>query len=111
MIRCADLQVLLSDYADGIADARTRRIVERHVQLCHDCRRRVEADYQLAQQIRRLSLMPPGVSSRVARLRRRLDATTERDWRRLEDYPFYVSAIIATSLVVVALLTIFYLGM
>ena len=111
MIRCVELQVLLSDYADGIADARARRIVERHVQLCEDCRRRVQADYLLAQQLRRLSLMPPGVSSRVARLRRRLDASTARDWRRLEDYPFYVSAVIATGLVVLALLAIFYLGM
>ena len=111
MIRCSAMQVLLSDYADGIADPRTRRIVERHVQLCDICRERVQADYQMAQQLRRLSLMPAGISSRMARLRRRLEASRQRDWRRLEDYPFYVSAVLATTLVVLALLTIFYLGM
>lgn len=111
MIRCSDMQVLISDYADGLADARTRRIVERHVQLCGYCRARVQADHQLAQQLRRLSLLPAGVSSRVARYRRRLEASPQRDWWRLEEYPFYVSAIIATSLVVLALLSIFYLGM
>ncbi len=111
MIRCVDMEVLLSDYADGSDDARTRRIVERHVQLCARCRGRVQAHHQLAQQLRRLSLLPIGVSSRVGRFRRRLEAHMQRDRRRLEDYPFYVSAFIATSLVVLALLLVFYLGL
>jgi anti-sigma factor RsiW len=111
MIRCSDMEVLLSDYADGIADARTRRIVERHVQLCARCRQRVQVDHQFAQQLRRLSLLPPGVSSRVTRFRRRLEAHAQRDRRRLEDYPFFVSAFIATALVVLTLLTLFYFGL
>lgn len=111
MIRCHHMEVLLSDYADGIADARTRRIVERHVQLCERCRRRVKADADLAQQLRRLSLLPPGVASRVARFRRRLESHAQRDWRRLEHYPFYVSAVIATILVVISLLLMFYVGL
>lgn len=111
MIRCSDMEVLLSDYADGIADARTRRIVERHVQLCERCHRRLQADAQLAQQLRRLSLLPPGVASRVTRFRRRLENHVQRDWRRLEQYPFYVSALIATLLVVVSLLLMFYVGL
>ncbi len=110
MIRCADMEVLLSDYADGTDDARTRRIVERHVQLCVRCRQRVQEDYQLARQLRRLSLLPVGVSSRVTRFRRRLEARVQPDRRGLEHFPFYVSAFIATTLVLLALLAIFYLG-
>ncbi|MDP9310961.1 MAG: zf-HC2 domain-containing protein [Chloroflexota bacterium] len=111
MIRCSDMDVLLSDYADGIADARTRRIVERHVQLCHRCRQRVQQDAELAQQLRRLSLLPAGVASRVGRFRRRLEKETEREWWRLEQYPFYVSALIATLLVVISLLVLLYVGL
>ena len=110
MLSCVDLEVLLSDYADGIADARTRRIVERHVQLCERCRERVQSAYQVAQQLRRLSLLPPGMSNRAARFRRRLEARATREQRRLEHYPFYVSAVLVAVLVVLALLTILYLG-
>lgn len=111
MISCADMEVLLSDYADGTADARTRRIVEQHVQLCERCRRRVQRAHQLAQQLRRLPLLPAGVSSRIARFRRRLDARAQHNFRRLEHYPFYVSVLLAVLLIVIALLTIFYLGL
>lgn len=111
MIRCVDMELLLSEYADGTADPRIRRIVEQHVQLCERCRRRLQIAYQLRQQLRRLPLLPAGVSSRVARFRRRLDEHAQHDRRRLEQYPFYVSALLATVLVVVSLLLIFYLGM
>ena len=109
MLRCADLEVLLSDYADGVADARTRRIVEQHVQLCQRCRHRLGRARQVAQQLQRLPLLPPGLSSRVGRFRRRLEqhASTPAPWR-LERYPFYVAALLAALLIVLALGAIFY---
>lgn len=109
MISCANLEVLLSDYADGVADARTRRIVEQHVQLCDRCRQRLIRTRRLAQQLQRLSLLPPGISSRVGRFRRRLEArSVPRQRWRLEHYPFYVSALLAALLIMLALFTIFY---
>lgn len=110
MISCTDMELLLSDYADGIADARTRRIVEQHVQLCARCRRRLVAAQQIAQQLRRLPLMPTGLSSRVARQRRHVEQALMQERRGLEQYPFYVSAILAAILVTLALLAIFYFG-
>ncbi len=110
MLDCTDLEPLLSDYADGIADERTRRIVERHVQLCSRCRQRVQAAYQVAQQLRRLPLLPAGMSSRVARFRQRLEARSMRDPRRLEHYPFIVSALLASLVLLITLLTLFYIG-
>jgi anti-sigma factor RsiW len=107
---CTELELLLSDYADGIADERTRRIVERHVQLCSRCRQRVQAAYQVAQQLRRLPLLPAGVSSRVGRFRQRLEARAARDPLRLEQYPFFVSALLASVLLLITLLALFYLG-
>jgi anti-sigma factor RsiW len=104
MVDCTDLETLLSDYADGIGSERTRRIVERHVQLCTRCRRRVRASYQVAQQLRRLPLLPAGVSSRVTRFRRRLEARAMRDPRRLKRYSLFVSALLASLLILVALL-------
>jgi anti-sigma factor RsiW len=101
---CTELELLLSDYADGIADERTRRIVERHVQLCSRCRQRVQAAY------RRLPLLPAGVSSRVGRFRQRLEARAARDPLRLEQYPFFVSALLASVLLLITLLALFYLG-
>jgi|GEM_PF-5035363 len=110
MLSCADIEVLLSDYADGSTNPRTRRIVEQHVQLCERCRRRVQMSRQVALQLRRLPLLPTGVSSRVARFRRRLEAQTTKDRRRLEHYPFYVSVVLASLLIAITLLTLFYLG-
>lgn len=110
MISCTDMELLLSDYADGVSDARTRRIVEQHVQLCSRCRRRLEQAQQIAQQLRRLPLMPAGLSSRVARQRRLIEEEAARDRRGLEHYPFYVSALLAAAIVTLALLLIFYFG-
>ncbi len=110
MLDCADLEPLLSDYADGVADERTRRIIERHVQLCSRCRQRVQAAHQIAQQLRRLPLLPSGVTSRVARFRRRLETRSMRDPWRLEHYPFFVSALLASLLLLLMLLALFYIG-
>lgn len=110
MVSCTDIEPLLSDYADGIADERARRIVERHVQLCSRCRQRVQAAHQVAQQLRRLPLLPAGVSSRAARFKRRMEARAMRDPRRLEHYPFFVSALLASLLILTMLLALFYLG-
>jgi anti-sigma factor RsiW len=113
MVDCSDLETLLSDYADGIGNERTRRIVERHVQLCTRCRQRVRASYLVAQQLRRLPLLPAGVSSRVARFRRRLEARAGRDPSRLKRYPLFVSALLAgllAGLLLAALLLLFSLG-
>lgn len=110
MVSCTDIEPLLSDYADGIADERARRIVERHVQLCSRCQLRVQAAHQVAQQLRRLSLLPAGVSSRTARFRRRLEARAMHDPWRLEHYPFFVSALLASLLILITLLALFYLG-
>lgn len=109
MLKCAELELFLSEYADGTSDARTRRIVEQHVQLCARCRQRVLRARQIGIQLQRLTLLPPGMSSRVARFRRRLDAAVP-ERRGLEHYPFYVSALLAVLLVVLALLAIFYFG-
>jgi anti-sigma factor RsiW len=110
MVDCIDLEPFLSDYADGIADERTRRIVERHVQLCTRCQQRVQAAYQVAQQLRRLPLLPAGVSGRVTRFRRRLEDRAMRDPWRLEHYPFFVSALLASLILLITLLTLFYIG-
>lgn len=72
-MRCAEIEPLLSDYADGIADERVRRIIERHIQLCRGCRDGVVAARLLGQQLMRLSLLPLGVHDRMPRLKRRLE--------------------------------------
>ena len=71
-MRCSEIQHLLSDYADGAADERARRIAERHIQLCGRCRDGVLLARQLGQQLTRMPLLPLGVADRVPRLRRRL---------------------------------------
>lgn len=109
MLKCADLEVLLSDYADGVADTRARRMVEQHVQLCERCRRRLQLARRVGLQLQRLPLLPPGIASRVGRFRRRLElrSSTRNRWR-LEHYPFYVSALLAALLIILALFTVFY---
>lgn len=72
-MRCIELTSLLSDYADGIADERGRRIVERHIQLCRPCHDGVLLARRLGQQLMRLSLLPLGVADRTPRMRRRLE--------------------------------------
>ncbi|WP_052343817.1 anti-sigma factor family protein [Kallotenue papyrolyticum] len=74
MKSCDRLEVLLSEYADGSADPRTRRIVERHVQMCDRCRLRLEQAARVGRQLQRLTLLPPGIATRAPRLRRRLEA-------------------------------------
>jgi anti-sigma factor RsiW len=109
-MNCGYMEVLISDYADGVSDDRTRRIVERHVQVCARCRQRLISAQQVAQQLRRLPALPAGVSSRVPRFRQRLEDRASVDWRRLEHYPFFVSALLAATLITLILLTVFYLG-
>ena len=108
MIRCDYMEVLLSDYADGSNEPRTRRIVELHVQLCARCQRRLNEAQQVAQQLRRLPLLPAGLSSRVARQRRRIEQANAIERHGLEQYPFYVAALLAVALLTLALVLIFY---
>lgn len=108
MLNCADLEVLLSDYADGVADARARRMVERHVLLCDRCRLRLRRARQIGQQLQRLPLLPAGIASRVGRFRRRLETRATHSRWQLEHYPFYVSALLAALLIILALFTVFY---
>jgi len=77
-MRCADLELPLADYADGIADERYRRIVERHKQLCNPCRETLFGERLLAQQLKRLPLLPLGVQDRSARMRQRVAQKIER---------------------------------
>ncbi len=95
-MRCADVELLLSDYADGVADARGRRIVERHMQLCRSCREGAMIARQLGQQLLRISLLPLGIGDRVPRLRRRLEQKLARK-RRLE----HIAAMVARALLVI----------
>jgi anti-sigma factor RsiW len=77
-MRCAEVENLIIDYADGQADERGRRIAERHILRCEHCRERVHLTRQLAQQIRRLTLLPPGIQERVPRLRLELERRLSR---------------------------------
>ena len=77
-MRCVEIEALLSDYADGIADERERRIVERHLQMCGECHEGVLLGRRLGQQLTRLSLLPIGVLDRVPRMRARLEQQLNR---------------------------------
>ena len=83
-MRCAEIELLLSDYVDGAADERGRRIVERHMQLCRTCREGAILARRLGQQLLRLSLLPLGIGDRVPRLRQRLERKLSRT-RRIEE--------------------------
>jgi anti-sigma factor RsiW len=72
-MRCVNVESFLSDYADGISDDRGRRIVERHIQLCHACHDHVLLARQLGQQLMRLSLLPLGINDRLPRMRGTLE--------------------------------------
>ncbi len=74
MIRCSDLAGILAAYADGVADERGRRIVERHVQLCATCYNDLIAARRVVQQLRRVALLPPGVAARVPQHHRAITA-------------------------------------
>lgn len=77
-MRCLEIDDLIADYADGLADERGRRIAERHMQCCEACRERVLRTRQLAQQLRRLTLLPAGIQERVPRLRSELERRLNR---------------------------------
>ncbi len=77
-MRCVEIEALLSDYADGIAGERERRIAERHLQLCDECRQGVLLGRRMGQQLTRLSLLPLGVLDRVPRMRARLEQQLNR---------------------------------
>ncbi len=77
-MRCVEIEALLSDYADGIAGERERRIVDRHIALCDECRDGVLLGRRLGQQLTRLSLLPIGVVDRVPRMRARLEQQLDR---------------------------------
>ncbi|HSH79325.1 MAG TPA: zf-HC2 domain-containing protein [Herpetosiphonaceae bacterium] len=81
-MRCVEIESLLSDYADGLGGDRDRRIVERHLQLCEDCRQGVLLARRLGQQLTRLSLLPIGVLDRAPRMRARLEQELRRGRRR-----------------------------
>ena len=102
-MRCAEIEPYLSDYADGIADERGRRIVERHIQLCRACRDGVLLARQLGQQLFRLSLLPLGISDRTPRLQRRLEEKLLRR-RRFNYRAIVMRAMLALIVVVIALL-------
>lgn len=72
-MRCANLGLLLGEYADGYADERGRRIVERHLSVCNRCRGDAMVTHRLAQQLRRLPLLPIGVIERIPSLHRRIE--------------------------------------
>ncbi len=71
-MRCVEVRDILSDYADGAADQRGRRIAERHIALCSACRRQVVIHRRIGQQLRGLPLIPPGITERLPRLRQDL---------------------------------------
>ena len=105
-MRCAELEPLLSEYADGMADERGRRIVERHIQLCRACHDCVLLARQLAQQITRLSLLPLGIADRAPRLRRQLEHKLLRNRRTTIN-----TVAIRTLLSVILCVVILLLGM
>lgn len=72
-MRCDLVQVLLGDYADDVADERGRRIVERHIQLCTTCRSDLVLLQRLSLQLRRLALLPLGVTARMPRYQHELE--------------------------------------
>ena len=81
-MRCVEIESLLSDYADGLGGDRERRIVERHLQLCEDCRQGALLARRLGQQLTRLSLLPIGVLDRTPRMRARLEQELGHGRRR-----------------------------
>ena len=72
-MRCDLVEVLLGDYADNVADERGRRIVERHLQLCTECRTDLVLLQGLAHKLRRIALLPLGVATRMPKYQHELD--------------------------------------
>jgi anti-sigma factor RsiW len=105
-MRCANVGDVIASYADGLADERGRRIAERHMRLCQDCRRRVQLLHRLGQQLVRMPLLPPGMSERTPRLRRELEARLARR-RRLRAFLLVAGlAVVAAALVLLMVLVI-----
>jgi predicted anti-sigma-YlaC factor YlaD len=99
-MRCSEVQEALSEYADGLADSRSRRIAEQHVRLCHSCRQQLEMMRAVGQQLERLPLLPVGISDRVPLLRRQLTDKLARRQRgaaiaRMFVLGFVVVAVVA----------------
>lgn len=82
-MRCSELVPLLADYANGQADERGRRIVERHIRLCAACREDTMRAGLLGQQLARVPLLPIGIADRLPRLRRDLEQQLHRRKRML----------------------------
>ena len=102
-MRCVEIESLLSDYADGLGGDRERRIVERHLQLCNDCRQGVLLARRLGHQLTRLSLLPIGVLDRAPRMRARLEQEL-RHGRRRRRHAVATRAILALLLGVIGVL-------
>ena len=105
-MRCANVGLLLGEYADGRADERSRRIVERHIQLCQTCRNAVLITHQLGQQLLRLPLLPLGVVDRVPSIRRRMEQHMQGG-RRFTIHP--MAARLVYLLVIIALSALLWL--
>ncbi|GAC1386516.1 MAG: hypothetical protein NVS4B8_02270 [Herpetosiphon sp.] len=99
MIRCSEVRLLLSDYADGETDERGRRIVERHVQLCQSCRSDVLALRMVGLHIERLSLLPVGISARLPRFQRALESQLVARQRARQRVPWILLALVGLVLV------------
>ena len=106
-MRCAELVPLLTNYANGRADERGRRIIERHIQLCDRCRERIIQTGHLGQQLSRLSLLPSSLVDRLPRLRRDLELRLARR-AKVSTYAMYALAVLLLTLV--GILVMLYLG-
>jgi len=105
-MRCVELAPLLTNYANGRADERGRRIVERHIQLCEGCRDRITRTGHLGQQLARVSLLPSSVVDRLPRLRRDLEQRLDRRAKLLTSATYVLTIML---IIVVGVLVVFYL--
>lgn len=103
-MRCAELGVLLGDYADGVADERARRIVDRHIQLCTSCRQELLLSFQIAQQLRRMPLLPETVAVRLPRMERQIQGRLLARARTRRRRPLLVLGVVLLLVVEVGLL-------
>jgi predicted anti-sigma-YlaC factor YlaD len=100
-MQCSEVQEALSEYADDLADTRSRRIAEQHVRLCHSCRQQLEAMRVVGQQLERLPLLPVGISDRVPLLRRHLADKLARRHRVSA-----IARVVVLGIVVIALMVL-----
>ncbi len=101
-MRCEFVTVLLSDYADGVADARGRRIVERHIQLCPACHNDLTLLQELIHQLRCMTLLPFGVAARLPRYQRELEVRLLARERARRRRPLVAAAVLLVLLLEVA---------